>query len=67
MGGQAVLMSFAIGFFRVPTEANVFYSCRGLWAILLVAWLGKHMGLPPKATPPEPLKSAGSLVQACSS
>ena len=45
MGGQAVLMSFAIGFFRVPTEANVFYSCRGLWAILLVAWLGKRMGL----------------------
>ena len=45
MGGQAVLMSFAIGFFRVPTEANVFYSCRGLWAILLVAFLGRRMGL----------------------
>ena len=40
-----VLMSFAIGFFRVPTEANVFYSCRGLWAILLVAFLGRRMGL----------------------
>ena len=45
MGAQAVLMSIAIGFHHVPTEANVFYSCRGLWAILLVAWLGKRMGL----------------------
>ena len=54
MGAQAVLMSLAIGFHHVPTEANVFYSCRGLWAILLVAWLGKRMGLEegtiPKAT-----------------
>ena len=45
MGAQAVLMSLAIGFHHVPTEANVFYSCRGLWAILLVAWLGNRMGL----------------------
>jgi len=52
MAGQAVLMSFAIGFFRVPTEANVFYSCRGLWAILLVAWLGKRMGLHESNAPP---------------
>ena len=45
MGAQAVLMSIAIGFHQVPTEANVFYSCRGLWAILFVAWLGKRIGL----------------------
>tara|TARA_Y100000589_G_scaffold74216_1_gene67531 strand:- start:599 stop:1495 length:897 start_codon:yes stop_codon:yes gene_type:complete len=51
MGVQAVLMSIAIGFHHVPTEANVFYSCRGLWAILLVAWLGKKIGLSEGATP----------------
>lgn len=45
MGAQAVLMSMAIGLYRVPTEANVFYSCRGLWAVLLVACLGKAIGL----------------------
>ena len=45
MGAQALLMSIAIGFHHVPTEANIFYSCRGLWAILLVVWLGKRMGL----------------------
>ena len=54
MGAQAVLMSIAIGFHHVPTEANVFYSCRGFWAILLVAWFGKRIGLEegtiPKAT-----------------
>ena len=53
MGAQAVLMSLAIGFHHVPTEANVFYSCRGLWAILLVAWLGKRMGLKKEPHPKE--------------
>ena len=43
MGGQAVLMSIAIGFYEVPTAANVFYACRGLWAVLIIAWLGKKM------------------------
>ena len=43
MGGQAVLMSIAIGLYQVPTAANVFYACRGLWAVILVAWLGKKM------------------------
>ncbi len=42
---QAVLMSSAIACYRVPTEVNVVYSSRGLWTILLVAWLGKKMGL----------------------
>ena len=45
MGVQAVLMSIAIGFFAVPTEANIFYACRGIWAILIAAWLGKKIGL----------------------
>lgn len=43
MGGQAILMSMAIGFYQVPTEANIFYACRGLWAVLLIAWFGKKM------------------------
>ena len=45
MGIQAVLMSMAIAFYQVPAEANVFYACRGIWAILLASWLGRRMGL----------------------
>jgi drug/metabolite transporter (DMT)-like permease len=45
MGGQAILMSMAIGLYHVPTEANIFYACRGLWAVLLIAWFGKKMML----------------------
>ena len=45
MGFQAVLMSMAIGFYQVPAEANVFYACRGIWAILLASWIGRRMGL----------------------
>ena len=63
MGAQAVLMSVAIGFHQVPTEANVFYSCRGLWAILLVAWLGKKMGLKEGTTPKD--TQVRSLLGAC--
>lgn len=66
MGAQAVLMSLAIGFHHVPTEANIFYSCRGLWAILLVAWLGKKMGLQegiiPRATQIRRLLGASLLL-----
>jgi drug/metabolite transporter (DMT)-like permease len=42
---QAVLMSTAIACYRVPTEVNVVYSSRGLWTILLIAWLGNRFGL----------------------
>ena len=42
---QAVLMSTAIACYRVPTEVNVVYSSRGLWTILLVAWLGRRLCL----------------------
>ena len=45
MGGQAICMSMAIGFYQVPTEANVFYAGRGIWSILMVAAMGKWMGL----------------------
>ena len=42
---QAVLMSTAIACYRVPTEVNIFYSSRGLWTVLVVAWLGSRIGL----------------------
>jgi hypothetical protein len=45
MGIQAVLMSLSIGLHQVPAEANVFYACRGIWAIILTAWIGKRIGL----------------------
>jgi len=45
MGIQAVLMSLAMGLYQVPAEANIFYACRGIWAILLASWIGKMMGL----------------------
>ncbi len=45
MGIQALLMSMAVGFYQVPAEANVFYACRGIWAIILAGWLGKTIGL----------------------
>ncbi len=45
MGIQAILMSLAIGLYQLPTEANVFYACRGMWAVLLVAWIGRKIGL----------------------
>ena len=43
MGAQAVLMSVAIGLYQVPAQANVFYACRGLWAVLLIAWIGNRI------------------------
>ncbi len=51
MAFQAVCMSIAIGFHDVPTEANVFYSSRGLWSILFAAWLGSRIGTAEGAAP----------------
>lgn len=45
MGAQAICMSMAIGFYHVPTEANIFYAGRGIWSIILVAILGSWLGL----------------------
>ena len=45
MGGQAICMSMAIGFYQVPTEANIFYAGRGFWSVVLVAVLGSWIGL----------------------
>jgi drug/metabolite transporter (DMT)-like permease len=51
MALQAMLMSIAIGFFDVPTEANVFYASRGLWSILFVAWFGSFIGISEGSAP----------------
>lgn len=45
MGGQAICMSMAIGFYQIPTQANIFYAGRGFWSIILVAFLGGWLGL----------------------
>lgn len=45
VAGQAVLMSFAIGFYDVPAEANILYASRGLWSIVFAMLLGKVIGL----------------------
>ncbi len=45
VAGQAVLMSYAIGFFNVPTEANILYASRGVWSIVFAMLLGKTIGL----------------------
>jgi hypothetical protein len=63
MGGQAVLMSIAIGLYQVPTAANVFYACRGLWAVLLIAWLGKKMQINESGSSPSTITRRG--IGAC--
>ena len=45
MGGQAVCMSMAIGFYQIPTQANIFYAGRGFWSVILVALIGGWLGL----------------------
>ena len=45
MGGQAICMSMAIGFYQIPTQANIFYAGRGLWSVILVALFGGLLGL----------------------
>ncbi len=45
MGLQAVGMAVAIGLYRDATGANVVYSSRGLWSLLLLAWIGPALGL----------------------
>jgi len=51
MAAQAMLMSLAIGFHDVPTEANVFYMSRGLWSILFAAWVGGMIGASEASVP----------------
>ena len=55
MGGQALVMSMAVGFYQVPTEVNIFYAGRGLWAVILIAWLGKKIGIEESSAPTQVL------------
>ena len=45
VAGQALLMSIAIGFHDVPTEANILYASRGLWSIVFAAAIGGRIGV----------------------
>ena len=50
---QAIILSFAIGFYNVPTEVNVLYASRGLWSVLLAAWIGHRIGVAEASAPRE--------------
>jgi drug/metabolite transporter (DMT)-like permease len=45
IGIQAVGMAIAIGHFGDATGANVVYGSRGLWSLLLLALVARHLGL----------------------
>lgn len=42
---QALAIVASVAFWQQAAEANVVYSTRGMWSILLVAWLGKRLGI----------------------
>ena len=48
---QTILFSIAIGFYDVPTEANVLYMSRGLWSIIFAVWIGSMIGASEASTP----------------
>jgi len=37
---QAVMLAFAIGYFGDAAGANIVYSSRGIWSVVLVWWVG---------------------------
>ncbi len=41
LGIQSLIMALTLSFFGNPTAVNILYSGRGLWALLLVIFLGK--------------------------
>ena len=45
LGLQAVAMGTTIGLFGDATGANVVYSSRGLWSLLLLALVAHHLGV----------------------
>ncbi|MEX1044779.1 MAG: EamA family transporter [Chthoniobacterales bacterium] len=45
LGLQAVGLGTAIGLFGDATGANVIYGSRGLWSLLLLALLARHLGI----------------------
>ncbi len=44
MALQSVAIAVAISVFRNPTLVNIVYGTRGLWSILLIVLVGKHLG-----------------------
>ena len=64
MGGQAICMSMAIGFYQIPTQANIFYAGRGFWSVILVALLGGWLGLSEGKSSPKLLlrRMVGALL-----
>jgi uncharacterized membrane protein len=43
-GLQSLLMGSALGFFNDPVGVNVVYATRGLWSLMIVAWMGPLIG-----------------------
>lgn len=50
IGVQAIGMAIAIGHFGDATGANVVYGSRGLWSLLLLALVARHLGIKDDAT-----------------
>jgi drug/metabolite transporter (DMT)-like permease len=45
LGLQAMIMGTSIGLFGDAAGANILYGSRGLWSLLLLALIARHMGL----------------------
>jgi len=41
---QSVALGLALGYFNDATGINVMYASRGLWVIVIVMFLGRHLG-----------------------
>ncbi len=42
---QGFMLIIAIGVFKIAALANIIYSTRGLWSIVIVWFLGRHFGI----------------------
>lgn len=50
LGFQAMIMGSAIGVFGDAAGANILYGSRGLWSLLLLGAMARHMGLTDSVT-----------------
>ena len=64
VAGQALLMSIAIGFHDVPTEANILYSTRGLWSLFFATTIGGWLGISESTAPKKVIfrRSLGAML-----
>lgn len=44
MSVQAFILVFAMGFFKIAAAANIIYSTRGIWSIVIIWFAGKFIG-----------------------